>query len=204
MQPYIRSYIGFRLANPYLGCATKYEVPRWNQNMVAQPYIIPGQDNISRQNNMSSHIELCDVLGLRRMSCVLTSVAAFIHWIPTYNPYPLLLPDYEITERQSPYRLVWIKKIKFWRFEVCVAMAFFWCPPPWIPVRNTSRLCIPFCVPFFWLSSSRNSGELLPSSCKKKGIPFHISFFSRLHFQGFLFAGTMFLQRQVPFLLDGT
>jgi hypothetical protein len=37
-----RSYIGFRLANPYLGCATIYEVPRWNQNMVAQPYIIPG------------------------------------------------------------------------------------------------------------------------------------------------------------------
>jgi hypothetical protein len=23
-----------------------------------------------------------------------------------YNPYPLLLPDYENTERQSPYRLV--------------------------------------------------------------------------------------------------
>ncbi len=106
-QPYIRSYIGFRLANPYLGCATMYEVPRWKQNMVAQPYIIPGQGNISRQNNMSSHIELlCDVLGLRRMSYVLTSVAAFIQWIPMYNLYPLLLPDYENTERQSPNQLV--------------------------------------------------------------------------------------------------
>jgi hypothetical protein len=49
-QPYIRSYIGFRLANPYLGCTTINEIPRWNQNMVVQPYIIPGQDNISRQN----------------------------------------------------------------------------------------------------------------------------------------------------------
>ncbi len=103
---YIRSYKGYRLANPYLGCATMYEVPHWNQNMVAQPYIIPRQGNISRQNNMSSHIELCDVLGLRRMSYVLTSVAAFIHWIPMYNPYPLLLPDYENTESRSPYRLV--------------------------------------------------------------------------------------------------
>jgi hypothetical protein len=34
------------------------------------------------------------------MSYVLTSVAAFIDWIPTYNPYPLLLPDYENTERR--------------------------------------------------------------------------------------------------------
>ncbi len=29
--------------------------------------------------NMSSHIELCDVLGLQRMYYVLTSVVAFIH-----------------------------------------------------------------------------------------------------------------------------
>ncbi len=69
----------FRLANTYLGCATIHEVPHWNQNMAAQPYIIPGQGNISRKNNMSSHIELCDVLGLQRMAYVLTSVAAYIH-----------------------------------------------------------------------------------------------------------------------------
>ncbi len=31
-----------------------------------------------------------------------------------------------------------------------------------------ARLCILFCVPFFLPSSSRNPGELLPSSCKKK------------------------------------
>ncbi len=90
--------------------------PGWNQNMVAQPYIIPGQGNISHQNNMSSHIKLCDVLDLLRMSYVLTSVAAFIHWIPMYNPYPLLLPDYENTERESPYWLVDVVNCNYsWR-----------------------------------------------------------------------------------------
>jgi hypothetical protein len=34
----------------------------------------------------------------------------------------------------------------------------------------------------------------------KKGILFHVPFFSRVTFQEFLFAGTMFLQKQVPFL----
>jgi hypothetical protein len=62
------------------------------------------------------------------------------------------------------------------------------------------RLCIPFCIPFIWLSSSRNPGELLPSSCKKKGILFHVPFFPRVTFQEFLFARTMFLQKLVPFL----
>jgi hypothetical protein len=76
----IRSYIRFRLANPYLGCATIYEVPRWNQNMVVQPYTsYPDKATFPAKINMSSHIELCDVLGLRRMYYVLTSIAAFIH-----------------------------------------------------------------------------------------------------------------------------
>jgi hypothetical protein len=53
---------------------------------------------------------------------------------------------------------------------------------------------------YFLLSSSRNPGELLPSSCKNKGNPFHVPFFPRVTFQEFLFAGTMFLQKLVLFL----
>ncbi len=51
----------------------------------------------------------------------------------------------------------------------------------------------------FWLSSSRNPGELLPSSCKTRN-PFHVPFFPRVTFQEFLFEGTMLLQKLVPFL----
>jgi hypothetical protein len=35
---------------------------------------------------------------------------------------------------------------------------------------------------------------------QKKGIPFNVPFFPRVSFQEFLFAGTMFLQKLVPFL----
>jgi hypothetical protein len=41
-------------------------------------------------------------------------------------------------------------------------------PKPKPPPLPASRLCIPFFVPFCRPPSSRNSGELLPSSCKKK------------------------------------
>jgi hypothetical protein len=75
----------------------------------------PDKATFPAKKNMSPHIELCDVLGLRRTYYILTSVAAFIHWILMYNPYPLLLPDYENTEGRSPYRLVLPKKLlRFW------------------------------------------------------------------------------------------
>jgi hypothetical protein len=36
------------------------------------------------------------------------------------------------------------------------------------PHRHYTRMCIPSFIPFFWLSSSKYPGELLPCSCKKK------------------------------------
>jgi hypothetical protein len=69
--------------------------------MVAQPYIIPGQGNISHQNNMSSHIELCDVHGLRRMSYILTSVADFIPSTIFIHYSYLTMRIPENTERRS-------------------------------------------------------------------------------------------------------
>jgi hypothetical protein len=39
----------------------------------------PDKATFPAKIKMSSHIEICDVLGLRRMYYVLTFVAAFIH-----------------------------------------------------------------------------------------------------------------------------
>jgi hypothetical protein len=63
---------------------------------------------------------------------------------------------------------------------------------------RATRLCIPFCVPFYWLSSSRNPGELLPSSCKKKN-SFPCSFSSKGNFPGIPFCRNYVLQKIVPF-----
>jgi hypothetical protein len=64
---------------------------------------------------------------------------------------------------------------------------------------NAARLCIPFCVPFFGFPVPGILGNY-SKFLQKKGISFHVPFFPRVTFQEFLFAGTMFLQKLVPFL----
>ena len=59
-------------------------------------------------------------------------------------------------------------------------------------MRLPARLCIPFCIPFSWLSSYRNPGESLPSSCKKK------EFLSMFLFSKGNFPGIIFCRNYVP------
>jgi hypothetical protein len=65
---------------------------------------------------------------------------------------------------------------------------------------STALGCAFFFVFLFLAFQFQESWEITSKFLQKKGIPFYVPFFARVTFQEFLFAGTMFLQKLVPFL----